>query len=318
AVDELAVGDDEEDATDPLAFLGLRLAEDAVVEDGLLDRDRERLLRPEADRVRELLRVGDADDVERPHADPVVRDAEADAAARELVLPEEGLQRLGKRLRVAQLAADDDARVEWLAGELEELRLAVVRDAGGGQAGRADLEADEPLRRLRLRGLRTFRGLRLPRERELLLPERPRLRLGPLLLRLLRRLRLTPEGELLLEQRLLLLLLRERGELGGRNGRMDPGRRLGDRGGRGQGELLAHPVVVRNRGELGGLRRLRLAPQRDLLLPERRRGLRAYGLRRLGLPPEELGELDLLLQVDHLRHRLRCRHQGVRVSRTSV
>src|SRR5205823_758454 len=143
AVDELAVGDDEEDAADPLALLGLRLAEDAVVEDGLLDRDRERLLGAEADRVPELPRVDDADDVERSHADPVARDAEPDAPPRELVLAEEGLQRLDERLRVAQLAADDDAGVERLARELEELRLAVVRDPRGGQAGGADLEADE-------------------------------------------------------------------------------------------------------------------------------------------------------------------------------
>src|SRR5205085_12476070 len=122
--------------------LGLRLAEDAVVEDGLLDRDRERLLRAEADRVPELLRVDDADDVERPNADPVARDAEPDAAPRELVLAEERLERLGERLRVAQLAGNDDAGVERLARELEELRLAVVRDARGSQAGRADLEAD--------------------------------------------------------------------------------------------------------------------------------------------------------------------------------
>src|SRR5919198_3097384 len=154
AVDELAVGDDEKDAADPLPLLGLRLAEDAVVENGLLDRDRERLLGAEADRVRELLRVDDADDVERAHADPVVGDAEADAAARELVLAEEGLQRLGERLRVAELAADDHPGVERLAGELEELRLAVVRDAGGGQPGRADLEADQALRRLPGCGLR--------------------------------------------------------------------------------------------------------------------------------------------------------------------
>ena len=112
AVDELAVGDDEEHSPERLAVLGDALGEHLVVEHGLLERDRQHLLRAEADRVRELLRVLDAGHLERAHADPVVGDAEPDAALGQLVLGEERLQCDRERLRVAQLAVDDDAVVE--------------------------------------------------------------------------------------------------------------------------------------------------------------------------------------------------------------
>ena len=85
------------------------LAEHVVVEHGLLDRDRQRLLGAEADRVLELLRVVDARDLEDADADAVVGDAEPDALARKLVLAEERAQRVGEQLGLAQLAADDDA-----------------------------------------------------------------------------------------------------------------------------------------------------------------------------------------------------------------
>ena len=122
AVDQLAVGDDEQDAPDELAVVVRPLAEDVVVEHGLLDRDRERLLGAVADRVLELLRVGDAGDLEDADADPVVGDAEPHALARKLVLAEERAQRVGEQLRLAQLAADDDAVLEALARDLDELR----------------------------------------------------------------------------------------------------------------------------------------------------------------------------------------------------
>ena len=57
AVDELAVGDDEEHAPERLAVLGHALGEHLVVEHRLLERDRQHLLRAEANRVRELLRI---------------------------------------------------------------------------------------------------------------------------------------------------------------------------------------------------------------------------------------------------------------------
>ncbi len=121
AIDELAVGDDEENTADGLPFGVDRLGEHLVVEHRVLDRDRQHLLRTEANRVRKLLRVVDADDVERSDADPVVRDSQADAALREVVTLEEVPQRNGESLGVAELPADDDALVERLAHGLHEL-----------------------------------------------------------------------------------------------------------------------------------------------------------------------------------------------------
>ena len=121
AIDELAVGDDEENAADGLPFVVDRLGEHLVVEHRILDRDRQHFLRAESNRVRKLLRVVDAGDLEGPDADPVVRDSEPDSALREVVTLEEVPQRNRERLRVAELPADDDAVVERLAHGLDEL-----------------------------------------------------------------------------------------------------------------------------------------------------------------------------------------------------
>ena len=122
-VDELAVGDDEQHAAHDLAGLLVRgLLEHAPVEHCLLERDRQRLLRAEADRVRELALVVDAGDLERADADAVVRDAEPHALLRQLVLREQLLERRRERLDVAKLAADDDAVGERRARDLQELR----------------------------------------------------------------------------------------------------------------------------------------------------------------------------------------------------
>ena len=99
AIDEVAVGEDEQDLADARAFVVGRLREHLVVEHGFVDRDRQRFLRAEPDRVGELLRIVDAHDLERPDADPVRGDAEANAPLRQLVLGEELLERLGKRVR---------------------------------------------------------------------------------------------------------------------------------------------------------------------------------------------------------------------------
>ena len=64
AVDQLAVGDDEQDAHDRAPVLVDALAQHVVVEHGLLDRDRQDLLRAEPDRVLELARVLDPGDLE--------------------------------------------------------------------------------------------------------------------------------------------------------------------------------------------------------------------------------------------------------------
>src|SRR5207302_5116093 len=163
-----------------------------VVEHRLVDRDRQRLLRAEPDRVRELFLIGDARDVERADTDAIVGDPEAHALLRQLVLGEELLQRFGERGGVAQLSAHDDPGLERLARDLQQLRSAVVRNTRGCELRRADLQADEALRALGAAGRLDLRLLLLAllrfgllgsllaflavAERELLLPERNLLR----------------------------------------------------------------------------------------------------------------------------------------------
>ena len=107
--DEIAVGDDEEDALRRRAAVGRSgpSREDLEVEHCLVDRDRQRLLGAEANGVGELLRIVDAGDLDRADADAVVGEADADVALRQLVLPEELLERLAERLDLAHLAAGD-------------------------------------------------------------------------------------------------------------------------------------------------------------------------------------------------------------------
>src|ERR1700693_5464776 len=106
------------------------LAEHVEVEDRLFDRNRERLLGAIPDCVFELAGILRSGDLEDADADAVVRDAEADALPWKLVLAEKQAQRLREQLRLAQLAADDQARFEVLARDLDELGRAVVLDAG--------------------------------------------------------------------------------------------------------------------------------------------------------------------------------------------
>ena len=145
AVDQLAVGDHEQDPAHDVALLVDPLAKDVVIEHGLLDRDRKGLLGAEADRVLELLRIVDARDLEDPDADAVVGDPEPHALARKLVFAEERAQRLGKKLRLAQLTADHETVVEVLARDLDELRRPIVDDPGGSELGGADLQPHDPL-----------------------------------------------------------------------------------------------------------------------------------------------------------------------------
>jgi hypothetical protein len=132
AVDEIAVGDDQQDAALEVALVVGVLAEDVVIEHGLLDRDRENLLRSVADRVRELLGILDPADLEHAHADAVVGDPEPDVLAGQPVLLEEEAQRIRERFRLAQLAADDDPSIEILSDDLCDVRVAVVDDLCGG------------------------------------------------------------------------------------------------------------------------------------------------------------------------------------------
>src|SRR6266705_499346 len=62
------------------------------------------------------------------------------------MLAEELAQGVGELFRLAQLAADNDAVLELLPRDRQQLGRAVIRDACGCELRRADLEADEPLR----------------------------------------------------------------------------------------------------------------------------------------------------------------------------
>ena len=108
-LDELAVDNDEQDALDALPLRVDVLVENAEVEHCFIERDGQRLLRAEVNRVGELLVFGDADDVEDADADAIARDAEPDALLRKLVACEEALERLAERFRIAKLSTDDDS-----------------------------------------------------------------------------------------------------------------------------------------------------------------------------------------------------------------
>ena len=119
--DQIAVGDDEKDALGGRAVGGGSISEDLEVEHGLVDRNRQRFLSPEADRVGELLRVFDAGDLDRANADAVIRDSDADVSLGQLVLAEELFERLAERLGVAHFAAGDQAGWKRRAGQLDDL-----------------------------------------------------------------------------------------------------------------------------------------------------------------------------------------------------
>ena len=118
AVDQLAVRDHEQDALRRVAFFVDAFAEDLIVQHRLVDRDRQRLLCAEPDRVGELLRVVDAGDLEGADADAVVGDSEPHALLGQVVSGEELLQGRRERIRVAELPPDHDSRLERLARNL--------------------------------------------------------------------------------------------------------------------------------------------------------------------------------------------------------
>ncbi len=152
AVDDLAVRDDEKDPENGRAVLVRTVVEDDPVEHRLVERDREDLLGTEANRVLQLAGVGDPFDLEHANADAVVGDPEADTFLRKLVQLEKSRERAREGDRVANLPRDHHTGLERLPNSLDELRHAVVEDAGRGDLGRADLEADELLRTLLLLG----------------------------------------------------------------------------------------------------------------------------------------------------------------------
>ena len=144
ALDRLAVGGDEQDLPVDGAALVDLLAHDAVVDDRLVDRDRDGLVGAEEHRVRELALVVDAGDVEAADADVVRREPEPDAAARQRVEREELVERgRERRRRRGPRRATTMPGGSGCAGQLPQVRRAVVHDPRGRELRRADLEADE-------------------------------------------------------------------------------------------------------------------------------------------------------------------------------
>src|SRR3954468_17973078 len=96
-----------------------------------------------------MLDIVDAAEVERPHDDAAVRDPQPHTLARKLVAFEEFLQGRRERLRVAELAAADDAGLELLPRPLDELRNAVFVDPRRRELRAADLQSGYALELLR-------------------------------------------------------------------------------------------------------------------------------------------------------------------------
>jgi hypothetical protein len=107
-----------------------------------VDGNRQSFLGAKPDGVRQLARVLDARDVDRADTDAVVRDTDADVAAGQAVPLEEMLEGVGKRVDVANLAADHDARGQRLPRDLDEARRPIDLDARGGELRRPDLQSN--------------------------------------------------------------------------------------------------------------------------------------------------------------------------------
>ncbi len=145
-LDLVARCDHEQDAPRRLTRLVRPLLEHPVVEHRLVLGDGKHLVRLEADGVVEARLVVDAGDLEGADTDAIARDADANVLLRQLVLVEERLQGVRERVRVLDLAVDDETAVDRLASELHELvPVAGLGDDRGGDLRGADLEADDLL-----------------------------------------------------------------------------------------------------------------------------------------------------------------------------
>ena len=141
-VDHLAAGRNQHDAG-ARALGGLDDPERVVLEDGLVELHGNVLLRLEADRGGDLLGGLQRRQVDGPHHDAVVGDADAHALA-ELVLGEHVAQDRRKRLDVDDLAIANDAGRQRGRGGALDGHLARAAFDGGDVAG-LDVESDESL-----------------------------------------------------------------------------------------------------------------------------------------------------------------------------
>ena len=117
-------------------------AERLPVEDRLVHRHRDVVGRLHLDGGGERLLVLERRQVERADDDPLVGDPEPDPV-RELVLGEEGLQRLRQRGDVGDLAVAQDAGAEGSDGAALERQRPVDGDLGGGDVAGIEVEADD-------------------------------------------------------------------------------------------------------------------------------------------------------------------------------
>ena len=256
------------------------------------------------------------------------------------MLAEERLELVGQRLRVANLAADDDSALERTLRELDELGVPVVHDLGGCEPCGPDGEADELLV---LRGLtgaavalrRAFLGgAARAAQGEVALEQRL---LDRGVVGLLARLgRLAAEAEVTLQERRLLLrrcrLLRRSGggrRLDCRSDRLSVRRRLG--GGRRRcGPGRGGPLGTRSRGRverglhggcvhlLGGGRRNRRRLRPRLGRRRRLEGRRGRCVRRRGLLAARGVILVPVFHVSSLRLVGRVRSRTERRTRARV
>src|SRR5215203_988161 len=115
---------------------------DLVLEDRLVERHRDLLLRLEADRGVELLRVVDRWQAKGADDDPLVADPETDPLG-ELVVGKERLQRAGDSIRLGDLSLVKRARRQRGDRGAGHLDRAVPADLSRGDAAGLDVESDQ-------------------------------------------------------------------------------------------------------------------------------------------------------------------------------
>ena len=141
ALDHLAADRDDDDAR-ARAVDGLDGAERLHVQHGLVDRHRDLVGGLHADGGEQRLLVLHHRHVERAHDDPLVGDAQAHAPG-QVVLVEEGAQRLGERGRIGHVTVAQDAGPQVGDGAALERQRAVDVDLGGGHMAGVELKPDD-------------------------------------------------------------------------------------------------------------------------------------------------------------------------------
>jgi hypothetical protein len=113
------------------------------VDDRVVDRHRELVLRLETDGGLQLARVVEVGQLEGADDDLLVGYAHADALAQARVLLEEGAERVGEAVYVGHFAVADDPGLQRREGCRLHGDAAVDGDLGDGDAAGVDVETDE-------------------------------------------------------------------------------------------------------------------------------------------------------------------------------